>query len=188
MSLPPLLQYDAPCELRCLQEFDDRFRANTIDALYGLAFSNSPLNPLRTALTSYSAGPSNKLSVIDTVNQSSSSSSGSSNFQQQASHGLVFPATKVGWEPAESVIHAGREEEGGRGELLATTGDVLRIWEVGLDWSEERGRGYVGRGNGYAQGQGKGQAQGHALSTRSVLTNVSLLTCTFVRCSLSFAE
>jgi WD repeat-containing protein 68 len=85
----------------------------------------------------------------------------------------VFPATKVGWEPAESVVHAGREEEGGRGELLATTGDVLRIWEVGLDWSEERDRGFVGRNGGYGGVQGQGQAQGHALSTRSVLTNVS---------------
>ena len=87
----------------------------------------------------------------------------------------MFPATKVGWEPAESVIHAGREEEGGRGELLATTGDVLRIWEVGLDWSEERGRGYIGRNgyNGQSQAQGGGHSQGYALSTRSVLTNVS---------------
>jgi WD repeat-containing protein 68 len=162
--------------------------ADSLVQIYGLSFSNSPLNPLRTALTSYAAGPSNKLSVLDTVHPSSSSSSSHAqaqspsgapqNFYQQASHGLMFPATKVGWEPAESVVHAGREEEGGRGELLATTGDVLRIWEVGLDWSEERGRGFVGRSYGYngqgqGQGQGQSQPQGHALSTRSVLTNVS---------------
>ena len=56
-------------------------------------------------------------------------------------------------------------DTGGRGELLATTGDVLRIWEVAKAWEEdERGRTYQ---NGWTNG-----GDGYVLSPRSVLTNV----------------
>jgi hypothetical protein len=61
-----------------------------------------------------------------------------SDFQLISQATLPFPATKVGWEPKSSV---GIE----RGELLATSGDVLRIWEL---------------------------SEGYGLTTRSVLTNV----------------
>jgi WD repeat-containing protein 68 len=81
-----------------------------------------------------------------------------------ASVNLHLPATKVAWEPRESLPHEGH---GGRGELLATSGDVLRLWEVheGSGVYDD-GSGYVGRG--WSNGN-----EGYSLTARGVLTNVS---------------
>ena len=89
-------------------------------------------------------------------------------FHQIASVNLSFPATKVGWEPAQSVLATG--DGNGKAELLATTGDVLRIWDLSKDWDAEgRARGgFVGRNNGWTEE--------YILNARSVLTNVSSLT------------
>jgi WD repeat-containing protein 68 len=82
-----------------------------------------------------------------------------------ASSSIHVPATKVAWEPRDSLPHDGG---GGRGELLATSGDVLRLWEMG-EGGYEQGGGFVGRG--WSNGQGGG---GYSLNPRAVLTNVSL--------------
>jgi len=137
--------------------------------LYGIAFSHAPHHPHRIALTTLVTGPTNKLIVVDPLNHQNPSYELTPDYQQLAQTNLAFPATKVGWEPQQSIVGAAQEDVGGRGELLATTGDVLRIWEMGKDWNgEERGRSYVAR-NGWSNGGG-----GYVLSPRSVLTNVSL--------------
>ena len=82
---------------------------------------------------------------------------------QLASCNLTFPATKVAWEPTQSVL--GNAYGDDEAELIATTGDVLRIWDLKKDWSGEMRSGYVGRG--YET------ADQYVLGTRSVLTNVS---------------
>ena len=54
--------------------------------------------------------------------------------------------------------------------MLATSGDVLRLWEMGEGGYEQGGGGgFVGRG--WSNGQGGG---GYSLNPRAVLTNVSL--------------
>ena len=137
-----------------------------LDPLYGVAFSHSPLHPNRVALTSYSTGPSNKLFTVDTP-QDDSSYSSSSGYQQLASANLQLPATKVAWEPRESLPHDGHGG-GGRGELIATSGDMLRLWEVNEGGGYDDGSGYIGRG--WSNGGGAG---GYTLNARGVLTNVS---------------
>lgn len=87
-----------------------------------------------------------------------------SDFQQLTTTNLQFPATKVGWEPAESL--ARHSDQGGRGELLATTGDVLRIWELKWDSAQDSGRIGYGR-NGYND-----TGEGWKLHQRSLLSNV----------------
>lgn len=109
------------------------------DSLYGIAFSHSPLHPRRIALSTSHTNPSNRLMVVD----QSAYPNDNNDYQLLAQGSLPFPATKVAWEPKRSV---GNENE--RGELIATSGDVLRIWELS-EW------------NG-----------GYGLDTRSVLTNV----------------
>lgn len=140
-----------------------------LDPLYGIAFSHSPLHPNRVALTSYSTAPSNKLFIVDTEDDPSSPSSSSRGYQQLASANLQLPATKVAWEPRESLPHEGHGQ-GGRGELLATSGDVLRLWEVNESGGYDDGSGYVGRGWSNGGGGGGG---GYTLNARGVLTNVS---------------
>ncbi|ORX39239.1 putative transparent testa glabra 1 protein [Kockovaella imperatae] len=119
--------------------------------LYGVGYSHSTSNPLRTALTTLVTGPTNKLLVVDPTQQAGQ------DFRQIASVGIGFPATKVGWEPAGL---SGYSDSGA--ELLATTGDVLRIWDLSKDW-ESNGKGFVGR-NGWTE-------EDHVLRARSVLTN-----------------
>lgn len=116
-------------------------------------------------------GPSNKLYVADVSGpqhnaQSPNTYAPASDFQQLASASLSLPATKVGWEPPAAGALGGMEEQGGRGELLVTTGDMLRLWEL-QSAGDERGRGYVGS-NGYGA-----NGSGYSLAARSVLTNVS---------------
>jgi WD repeat-containing protein 68 len=144
----------------------------TPGALYGIAFSHSPRHPHRTVLSSAITGPSNRLLVVDLASNLPSTQSAytpQSDFQQLAQAPLAFPATKVGWEPRASVVNAGHEDDGGRGELLASSGDVLRLWEMSKDWGDGRGRGYVGDRNGWTNSEATG---GYSLKSRSVLTNV----------------
>jgi WD repeat-containing protein 68 len=93
-----------------------------------------------------------------------------SQYAQLASASIAFPATKVVWEPGAGSGRGVNDDE--RVELLATTGDVLRIWELrdGSDGEDARGRGFV-RGNGWGNQAGP---EGYRLETRSVLTNVRL--------------
>ncbi|RXK37450.1 hypothetical protein M231_05273 [Tremella mesenterica] len=137
MVLPVQLQYDSPFPL------------------YGLSFSNSDAHRLRIATTSYMAGPTNKIQVFDIDFNSSSPYSASNNFTPLAQANLQFPATKVAWQPSDRGL--GNDEER---ELLATTGDVLRIWEIDRDYEDEYG------GNGWGGG-----TTGYSLTPRSVLTN-----------------
>jgi WD repeat-containing protein 68 len=159
MGLPSILQYDASCTPTLA------VRANPVP-LYGVAFSNNPQHPHRVALSSFLTGPQNKLTIVEP----NASYTASSDLQQLATAGLTYPATKVGWEPKESL-----SRDGGRGELLATTGDVLRIWEMKWDGSsKDAGRIGYGR-NGY------NDAEGWKLHQRSFLSNVGADVCTLTR-------
>ncbi|CAD6573357.1 MAG: hypothetical protein TREMPRED_000785 [Tremellales sp. Tagirdzhanova-0007] len=150
MSYPSLLQYESHYPL------------------YGISFSHSTHHPHRVALSTLVTGATNKLIIVEPSNPQQSSYDPSTDFQQLTQSNLAFPATKVGWEPQQSLAGASHEEGGGRGELLATTGDVLRIWELGKNWNgEERGWTNVGR-NGWSHG-----VRDYVLSARSVLTNKS---------------
>ena len=126
--------------------------------LYGLGFSHAPQHPFRAALTTLVPGPLNKLIVVD------QNPNRPQELQQIANVTLGFPATKVGWEPTQSVLGNAYNDGDAQAELLATTGDVLRIWDLSANWDDGGGRGYVGRNNGFVS---------HELNARSVLTNVS---------------
>jgi WD repeat-containing protein 68 len=144
-----------------------------LDPLYGLAFSKNPTHPLRVATTTLSSNITNKLLILDIANKESTSpysqNPPSSSYNQLASANLSFPATKVGWEPGGGGRGVNDDE---RIELLATTGDILRIWDLRESWEDEsRGRGYA-RGNGWSGQSGQGGQEGHRLEVRSVLSNV----------------
>lgn len=161
MGLPNVLQHDASCSSPLV--LSSIVSLTVPDALHGVAFSNSAQHPYRIALTSFLTGPTNKLTIVEPHASYSSGYSAPSDFQQLATVNLTYPSTKVGWEPAESLARA---DQGGRGELLATTGDVLRIWEMKWDGSsKDSSRIGYGR-NGY------NEVDGWKLQQRSFLSNV----------------
>lgn len=170
MASSSLLQYEASRE--ALSVSCEHVADGTVP-LYGIGFSHNPQHPHRIATTSVLTGPSNKLLVVDAHPDGGGGSPFAPRhvpeFESLAQASLAFPATKVGFEPQASAVAAGQEEDGGRGELLATTGDMLRLWELAPTWNDNGGGGYVGRGqNGWNDGRNS-----YALQTRSVLTNVS---------------
>ena len=82
-----------------------------------------------------------------------------------AHHG--YPATSLQWQPASANSFAWNAKAS-QAELLATTGDALRVWEYASDQTSggSAGAGYVGKAAG-ATGSG-----GHRLTLRAALSGV----------------
>jgi DDB1- and CUL4-associated factor 7 len=81
--------------------------------LYGLGWSSRTDRPPRIAIGSFVEEYSNKVEIVQ---------QGPTSLQQVCSFDHSYPATKVAWMPDEKGVHP---------ELLGTTGDFLRIWEIG---------------------------------------------------------
>ena len=80
----------------------------------------------------------------------------------EAQHG--YPATRLQWQPATANSFAWSQKVG-VAELLATTGDALRVWEYASDGTAGGGAGgYVGRQPG---------GGGHRLTLKTALSGVS---------------
>ncbi|GJE95324.1 WD40 repeat domain-containing protein [Phanerochaete sordida] len=84
----------------------------------------------------------------------------------EAHHG--YPATSLQWQPASANTFPWSEKPA-QTELLATTGDALRVWEYASDQSSggSGGGGYVGKA------QSSPQAGGHRLTLRAALSGQS---------------
>jgi DDB1- and CUL4-associated factor 7 len=81
-------------------------------ALYGLAWSTRRGSAPRVAVGSFVEEYSNKVEVLQ---------QGSSSMERVCTFDHPYPATKIAWIP---------DAGGHRPELVGTTGDFLRIWEV----------------------------------------------------------
>lgn len=83
----------------------------------------------------------------------------------QSHHG--YPATNVQWQPA-SASSFNWSQKAGISELLASTGDALRVWEYTSDASPAMSSisGYVGR---------QSTNDGHRLTLRAALSGVRLV-------------
>ena len=82
----------------------------------------------------------------------------------EAQHG--YPATRLQWQPATANSFAWSQKIG-MAELLATTGEALRVWEYASDGGAVGsgvGGGYVGRQSG---------GGGHRLTLKTALSGVS---------------
>jgi WD repeat-containing protein 68 len=85
----------------------------------------------------------------------------------EAHHG--YPATSLQWQPAAASSYAWSQKMPTT-ELLATTGDALRVWEYSSD-SPPSISGYVGR---------QPSSGGHSLTLKTALSGVRLL-CFIIR-------
>lgn len=81
----------------------------------------------------------------------------------EAQHG--YPATCLQWQPAAAYGAAGgwAQQKGGTSELLATTGDALRVWEYASDGAGPGMGSYVGR---------QASGSGHRLTLKTALSGV----------------
>jgi hypothetical protein len=77
-----------------------------------------------------------------------------------------YPATSLQWQPAGATSYNWSQKAGGS-ELLASTGDALRVWEYSTDNSSSISS-YVGRPTSNS---------GHRLSLRAALSGVRLFYC-----------
>ncbi|TIA92112.1 hypothetical protein E3P99_00714 [Wallemia hederae] len=98
------------------------------------AIAHSPEASFRLAVGSYIEDYSNQIQVLglssslpltDADAPPTGNDGGDFNVLAQAHHG--YPATKVAWEPSTSNPHSPLKR--GRSELLASSSDVLKIWE-----------------------------------------------------------
>ena len=79
----------------------------------------------------------------------------------EAQHG--YPATRLQWQPSTANSFAWSQKAQGA-ELLATTGDALRVWEYASD-GPAAGSAYVGR---------QSSGGGHRLTLKTALSGVSV--------------
>ena len=77
----------------------------------------------------------------------------------EAHHG--YPATIVQWQPAAAAGLGNQERE-----LIATSGDALRVWEYSGEGGAAQGAGYVNV---------KQAGLGHKLTLKSTLSGVRVL-------------
>ena len=91
----------------------------------------------------------------------------------EAQHG--YPATRLQWQPAGAAAFAWSQKAPGA-ELLATTGDALRVWEYASD-GPAAGSAYVGR---------QSSGGGHRLTLKTALSGVSgYFVCVFFGCAVT---
>ncbi|EJT97431.1 WD40 repeat-like protein [Dacryopinax primogenitus] len=146
MGSKSLLRYDAPWPIFTLDWCNSS----------GAYPSTKASQTHRLALGSFLESSHNALQIIgaasDTLDDYYPPSSSSEYFQQQdfvllaeTQHG--YPATKLLWEPAGANGHAWKFKPRLEAELLATSGEVLKIWEYDAQGGGRRpAAGYVGRG------------------------------------------
>ncbi|KAH9940402.1 WD40 repeat-like protein [Epithele typhae] len=79
----------------------------------------------------------------------------------EAQHG--YPASRLQWQPSTSNSFAW-SQKAVNAELLATTGDALRVWEYASDAPPAGGTGYVGR---------QGSGSNHRLTLKTALSGQS---------------
>lgn len=90
--------------------------------IYGLAWSKKTTVPFRLALGSFIEEYRNKVQVVN-LNPTTQT------FQRTHEFDHPYPPTKLMWEPTKSSSLSSKD-------LLATTGDYLRIWDVDYDRTE----------------------------------------------------
>jgi len=90
--------------------------------IYGMNWTVRADQKFRLALGSFMEDYTNKVEIVQ-LNEETSE------FQSKGSFNHPYPATKLMWVPDKVGTHS---------DLLATTGDYLRLWEVGDNGIEQK--------------------------------------------------
>lgn len=127
-----------------------------------------PRAAFRLALSSYTEDYRNRLAIIGLQDERSlvddELHEGYSDFVLLAETMHGYPATRLQWQPLTAATFTWAMKPATT-ELLATTGDALRIWDFSYD-GEQKTSSYVGR---------HGATSGYHLGQRVALSGVSLI-------------
>lgn len=93
---------------------------------YSMAWRKKPEGRFQFALGSFIEEYSNQFQLVQLVKDETS---GEDKFVKLSEFEHPYPATKVMWAPPKLTLSAGVTD------LLATSGDYLRIWNVGSDYT-----------------------------------------------------
>ena len=94
---------------------------------YAMGWCRRPDGRFRMAVGSYKEEYSNQVQII----QLQRDEAGNGVFRHQCEFEHPYPATKVMWAPAKHNL-------GATTDLLATTGDYLRLWSTSIDGSDNK--------------------------------------------------
>ena len=94
---------------------------------YAMGWCRRPDGRFRMAVGSYKEEYSNQVQII----QLQRDEAGNGVFRHQCEFEHPYPATKVMWAPA-------KHNFGSTTDLLATTGDYLRLWSTSIDGSDNK--------------------------------------------------
>mmetsp|Transcript_54481 Transcript_54481/g.129789 ORF Transcript_54481/g.129789 Transcript_54481/m.129789 type:complete len:118 (+) Transcript_54481:155-508(+) len=93
---------------------EEIFTYNAPWDIYGMNWSVRPDRRFRLAIGSFIEEYSNKVQILQLDEDKGA-------FKERATFDHPYPTTKIMWVPDKTATHP---------DLLATTGDYLRIWEV----------------------------------------------------------
>lgn len=130
---------------------------------------NRPRTAFRLALASYSEDYRNRLAIIGLQDERSLVDDelhgpGYNDFVVLAETIHGYPATRLQWQPLSATTYNWAVKSSNT-ELLATTGDALRIWDFSYE-GEQKTTNFVGRHQ---------SSPGYTLSQRVALSGVSIV-------------
>ena len=182
-SLPPtrfalgmtLLQYEAPCKSR---SEDTSSPLSDVPQLQGPVYSLDwckttapgqqirPRSAFRLGIASFTEDYRNRIAIVGLQDERVLVEDNYPDYSDfvtlaEAHHG--YPATSLQWQPSSAPSFAWSQKSVAT-ELLATTGDALRVWEYMTD-GQVGGSSYVGR---------TGSGTGSRLQLKTCLSGVSL--------------
>lgn len=148
-----LLQYEAPCGFTSVSY--SRNSANGIKGpVYALDWCKSPApnqksrprSSFRLGLASFTEDARNRIAIVGLQDERVLVEDNYTDYSDfvtlaEAHHG--YPATALQWQPPAASSYAWQAKSPSS-ELLATTGDALRVWEYTSD-GQPAVSGYVGR-------------------------------------------
>ena len=175
MSQTTLLQYEAPCTYFLAEPFYLLSRQYRTGPVYALDWckSSAPGQQLRArsafrlGIGSISEDYRNRIAIVGLQDERVLVEDDYTDYPDfvtlvEAHHG--YPATSLQWQPAAAASYSWSQKMG-TSELMATTGDALRVWEYASD-AQHGVSSFVGR---------PVSGGGHRLTLRAALSGVCLL-------------
>lgn len=180
MSQTSMLNYEAPCELPKYSDGSTIELIRNSGPVHSLDWCKSsapgqqmrPRSAFRLGVGSFIENHQNQIAIIGLQDERVLIEDDFTDYPDfvtlcEAHHG--YPATNLQWQPASAQSHSWSQKSPST-ELLATTGDALRIWE------------YSGDGPGAASsyvGRPPPVQSGHSLTTKTTLSGVRIYRCVY---------
>ncbi|KII92490.1 hypothetical protein PLICRDRAFT_102733 [Plicaturopsis crispa FD-325 SS-3] len=171
MTHPSLLQYEAPWPVHSLDWCKSAAPGQQL----------RPRSAFRLGIASFTEDYRNRIAIVGLQDERVLVEDDYTDYPDfvtlcEANHG--YPATSLQWQPASAAGYAWAQKSSST-ELLATTGDALRVWEYSSD-AQPAMSGYVGRQPSSSAGHRltlktalSGQSKVQSQSTGAPLTNFS---------------